>query len=99
MLLVIGTIRLPPEKLREARPAMRDMILGSRAEEGCHGYSYSEDVLEPGLIHVNEVWRDQAALDAHFASDHIAVWRATWFELGITDRNLFLYEVGAQRRI
>ncbi len=97
MLLVVGTIRLPPEKLTDALPTMRVMVESSRAEDGCVEYGYAEDVFEPGLIHVTEVWRDQAALDRHFASDHIADWRASWPGLGITDRNLRVYEVGEPR--
>ncbi len=94
MLVIIGTIRLPPERLDEARPAMQRMISGSRAEAGCIDYSYAQDVLDPGLIHVTEVWSDRAALDAHFHSPHIADWRASWATLGIGDRNLMLYEAG-----
>ncbi len=94
MLLIVGTVRLPPENLDEARHAMRRMIEGSRAENGCIEYSYAEDVLEPGLIHVKEIWANRVALDSHFASTHIALWRSTWASLGITDRNLKLYEVG-----
>jgi quinol monooxygenase YgiN len=93
MLLIVGTVRLPPDRLEAARPAMAKMIAGSRAETGCIAYSYAEDLLEPGLIRVNELWRDGAALDAHFASAHIAEWRSTWPLLGITDRNLVRYEV------
>lgn len=91
MLLILGTIRLPPHKLEEARPAMRRMVEASRREDGCAAYAYAEDVLEPGLIHVIERWRDRAALDAHFASTHIAEWRAAWPGLEITDRNLLAY--------
>ncbi|MFL5166850.1 MAG: putative quinol monooxygenase [Microvirga sp.] len=94
MLLIIGTIRLPPDKLDQARPTMERMISASRAEAGCLAYSYAQDVLDPGLIHVSEAWRDRAALDAHFESGHIAEWRASWAELGIGDRNLTLYEAG-----
>ncbi|MEP9372934.1 putative quinol monooxygenase [Mesorhizobium sp. KR1-2] len=97
MLLIVGTIRLPPDNLMAARPVMARMVLASRAENGCEEYSYAEDVLDPGLIHVKEIWRDQAALDRHFASEHIATWRATWQELGIGERNLRVYEVGAPR--
>lgn len=97
MLLIVGTVRLPPERLDVARPVMARMIAASRAEDGCEDYSYAEDVLEPGLIHVNELWRDQGALDRHFASEHIAAWRAAWPSLGIHDRNLRLYEVGPDR--
>ncbi|GGA88835.1 antibiotic biosynthesis monooxygenase [Brucella endophytica] len=97
MLLIVGTVRLPPENLPAARQAMRRMIEASRAEDGCFDYCYAEDVLEPGLIHVKEMWREQAALDLHFASAHIAEWRAAWPELGIGDRDLRLYEVGEPR--
>lgn len=94
MLLITGTIRLPPGSLAEARPAMRAMIEASRAEPGCLEYSYAEDVLDPGLMHINELWDTRAHLQAHFRSDHIAAWRAHWSDLGITDRKLRLYEVG-----
>jgi quinol monooxygenase YgiN len=94
MLLIIGTIRLPAGKLEEAKPDMERMISGSRAEDGCLEYSYARDVLDAGLIRVTEVWRDRAALDAHFRSPHIAAWRSSWPALGIGERNLVLYEAG-----
>ena len=94
MLLIVGTVRLPPENLAKAREAMQRMISASRAEDGCVDYGYAADILEPGLIHVKEMWRDRASLDQHFASAHIAEWRAAWPELGIGDRNLVVYEVG-----
>ncbi|KAA3451797.1 antibiotic biosynthesis monooxygenase [Mesorhizobium sp. SARCC-RB16n] len=92
MLLIIGTIRLPPDRLDEARPVMERMVRASRAEDGCLEYSYAQDVLDPGLIRVTEAWRDRLALDAHFRSPHIAEWRSSWPALGIGKRNLLLYE-------
>lgn len=94
MLLITGTIRLPASRLADARPAMRTMIEASRAEPGCHEYSYAEDVLDPGLMHINELWDTRTHLQAHFRSDHIAAWRAHWAELEISERNLKLYVVG-----
>jgi len=98
MLLIIGTIRLPSSNLDAARPIMKRMVDASRAEEGCIEYVYAEDVLEPGLIHVEERWNGQAELDRHFASKHIAEWRAAWSGLEISDRNLFVYDVDEPRR-
>lgn len=97
MLLIVGTVCLPPENLAKAQPVMARMVLESRAEEGCEEYCYAEDVLEPGLIHVKELWRDQQTLDRHFASEHIAAWRSAWPDLGIGNRNLRVYEVGEPR--
>lgn len=76
---------------------MKRMADASRAEEGCVEYVYAEDVFEPGLIHVKELWLDQSALDRHFAAAHLAEWRAAWSSLGIGDRNLRVYEVGEPR--
>jgi quinol monooxygenase YgiN len=99
MLLIVGTIRLPPERVEQARPAMEAMVRSSRAEYGCIEYVYAEDVLDPGLIHVKELWRDRGSLDRHFASDHIRTWRSRWQALGIGERNLRLYEPGEPQPI
>jgi quinol monooxygenase YgiN len=92
MLILAGTLRVSADGLDRARPAMQAMIEASRAEPGCLAYSYAQDVLEPGLIHVHEAWTDRAALDAHFASAHIVAWRASWPDIGVHDRRLKLYE-------
>ncbi|HTT04771.1 MAG TPA: putative quinol monooxygenase [Steroidobacteraceae bacterium] len=91
MLIIVGTIRLPPGNLAAARAAMERMITASRAEGGCLAYAYSEDILEPGLIHVTERWLDPASLKRHWNSEHLVQWRATWETLGLHDRNLQLY--------
>jgi quinol monooxygenase YgiN len=98
MLLIIGTVRLPAGTLDAARPIMKRMVEASRAEEGCLEYGYAEDLFEPGVIHVKELWTDQVALDRHFASAHIGEWRANWPSLGIGGRNLRVYEVGEPRQ-
>lgn len=95
MLLIVGTVRLPAEKLEDARLVMQRMIQASRAETGCIEYSYAQDILDPSLIHVKELWQDRVSLDKHFTSGHIADWRSEWPRLGITDRNLMLYDVDA----
>lgn len=97
MLLIVGTIRLPADRIAAARPAMTAMVAASRAEDGCLDYAYAFDLIDPGLIRVTELWRDRAALDRHFAAPHLAEWRATWAALGIGDRDLRVYEVGEAR--
>ena len=99
MLLIMGTIRIPDGGLDAARAAMTAMLTASRGEDGCLAYSYAQDVLDSRVIHVSERWRDRAALDAHFRTPHLAGWRAQFEPLGITDRELTLYESGDGRPV
>ena len=75
-LIVAGTVRAPPQNLDALRPHMITMMTATRAEDGCETYGYAEDVAEPGLIHIFEIWRDQDALAAHARTAHMAAWRA-----------------------
>jgi quinol monooxygenase YgiN len=99
MLVILGTIRLPPEHIDAARGPMAAMVTASRAEDGCIDYAYAEDVLEAGLIRVSEVWRDRAALELHFQTPHIATWRAAWPELSIHDRQLTAFDAAKSRPV
>ena len=93
MILIAGTFRFPADKMRDARDALARMIEASRAEDGCLRYGFAEDVLDPGLIHVSELWRDFAALEKHGASAHMGVYRKAGRELGVGERNVRIYEV------
>jgi quinol monooxygenase YgiN len=99
MILIVGTIRIAPERLAEAKPAMQKVITASRKELGCLEYAYAEDILDPGLIHIAEHWESQEAFDEHFASDHIAEWCGAWKNLGIFDRKLSIHEVSEPQAI
>ncbi len=98
-LVIAGTVRVPPENLEAFRPHMQAMLAASRAEDGCLAYSYAVDVEEPGLVRVFEAWRDQAALDAHFRTEHLAAWRAAWPQFGVSDRRLIAYEIASERAL
>lgn len=92
MIIIEGTVRIPPENLEAARPVMEQMIRASRAEAGCLDYAYAIDVLDPGLVRITERWESRQALTAHFKAAHMATWRSFFPQLGITDRALRLYE-------
>ena len=97
MIIVAGTVRIEPSKLQEARGIMERMITASRAEDGCHAYSYSVDVLDPAVVHVFELWQDEATLQRHFQTPHLHEWRAAWSSFGISDRKLSMHTVSSSR--
>jgi quinol monooxygenase YgiN len=95
MIVITGTVRIPPGSLDRCRPAMRAMVQATRHEDGCLHYAYAEDVLEPGLIWVSEAWRDGATLGVHLNAPHFHAWRAAGDALGLHDRNLTVYEAAS----
>jgi quinol monooxygenase YgiN len=95
MLILAGSIRLPAERLLAARADMAAMIAASRDEPGCIAYSFAEDLLEPGLIRIFEVFADETARLAHAQSPHMAAWRACWAEHGIGERRITRYDVAS----
>jgi quinol monooxygenase YgiN len=92
MIVLTGTVRIPADKLDQARPLMKAVIEATRKEDGCLFYSFGEDVMDPGLIVIAEAWRDQASLGAHLSSAHFAAWREANGALGVSDRQLTVYE-------
>jgi len=85
---IVGQFRIPVENLAAARPLMIAVMQASRAEDGCVEYNYSEDLLEPGLIRVSEVWESREHLAAHFKSAHMQRWIAERAELGLSGRQV-----------
>ncbi|WP_374527763.1 putative quinol monooxygenase [Novosphingobium sp.] len=94
-IVVVGQFRLPAERMEEARPMMRKVMEATRAEAGCIEYNYAEDVLDPGLIRVSEVWETRAQLTAHLKTPHMAVWGEERAGLGLTGRNITVFEADA----
>lgn len=92
MILVMGSFRLPIENFASAQPMMAKVIAATRAEDGCLLYAYARDVVDPGLVRVLEKWRDRAALDAHFQAPHMKVWAQERAGLGLSERDINVFE-------
>ena len=71
--MISGTIPINPDQRDAAIAAATVMQHATLAEPGCNVYRFSFAIDDPGLVCIQEEWVDQAALDAHFASPHMAV--------------------------
>lgn len=85
---IVGQFRIPLANLEAARPLMIAVMDASRSEDGCIEYNYAEDLVEPGLIRVSEVWESREHLAAHFKSAHMQSWIEQRAALGLTDRQV-----------
>jgi len=76
MLIVLAKAQVGKDAMEAATAAIADMVAASNAEAGCIAYAFTQDVLQPGVLHITEKWTDEAALAAHFATPHMAAFGA-----------------------
>ncbi len=76
MIIVHVCAEIAPEFLVDLRDVVSKMVAATTAEPGCLTYAFTFDMLTPGLMRIVEVWQDQAALDAHFKTPHMAEFQA-----------------------
>ena len=77
MLAMWVKVRVKPEQRERFLKAIEVDALGSeRDEPGCMRFNVLQDEQNHNVYYFFEVYRDQAALEAHRAAPHYAVWRA-----------------------
>ncbi|MEG3122959.1 putative quinol monooxygenase [Sphingomonas sp. GB1N7] len=63
---VIAELLARPGQEATVRTALSNFARGVPKEAGCLSYHLHEDVAAPGRFLTYEVWKDKAAIDAHF---------------------------------
>lgn len=70
MVIVLGSATAAPGKRDDLVAAALEVTTATRADDGCVSYSFAADLENADTISSVEVWRDQAALDAHLEHEH-----------------------------
>ncbi|MBT3339673.1 MAG: antibiotic biosynthesis monooxygenase [Planctomycetes bacterium] len=81
------------EELAEACGGMLDP---SRAEPGCISYSFYMSVEKYGEILFFEEWKDQAAIDFHFATDHFQAFGPAIESYLASEPDIKIYDVAGE---
>jgi autoinducer 2-degrading protein len=77
MLAMWVKVRVKPEERERFLKAIEVDALGSeRDEANCMRFNVLQDAEDQNVYYFYEVYRDEAALEAHRAALHYAVWRA-----------------------
>ena len=72
MIVVVGRVKSDADKRGELVRIGQALAAASRAEQGCISYRVYEDTaVENEFVFVEE-WEDEAALQRHFATPHLA---------------------------
>ena len=100
MLIIAGSITTDDGGRDAFLAAARPMVAATHTEPGCREYVFSPDPDDANRIMLFELWDDQDALNAHFASDHMAEFQRASAGLSVTGRGIEKYtisEVGPVR--
>ncbi|MDG5749742.1 putative quinol monooxygenase [Qipengyuania sp. XHP0211] len=92
MIQINGTIKLGRTIDAATRKAIVEMVRASRAEDGCLDYAFATDLADPDTLVLFERWRDQAALDAHGTSAHMAEFQKVMADNPPASRDIRIYE-------
>ena len=77
MLAIWVKVRVKADQKEHFLKAIEVDALGSeRDEPGCLRFNVLQDAQDQNVYYFYEVYKDQAALEAHRAMPHYAVWRA-----------------------
>jgi quinol monooxygenase YgiN len=95
-ILIAGTLTIDPSKVDSALADATEMMTASRAEDGCHAYAFSADVVNPGTLLLFEKWESEEALAAHAASAHMKAFQSKMPGWGITGADIKKYEVASE---
>ncbi len=95
MILISGTITFDPSNYDKAVELLGPLVEATLAEEGNVTYGFWGHLSEPGTVRVYEEWKDDAALNAHMGSAHMAEFMAGIGSLGVTGTEINRYDVSA----
>ena len=68
MLIIAGTLDLPPENRAKLLEAAEPLMRASEAEDGCDAYLMMPDPFDPGRVRIFERWQSEEALATHSPS-------------------------------
>jgi quinol monooxygenase YgiN len=93
LLVIAGQIEIDPAHREAAVAAAVEMMDETLRESGCISYVFSGDLTDPSRFRIFEEWESQEALDAHFASPHMARFQKAMGGFGIVDMQVKRYEI------
>ncbi len=99
MIIVMGHAKLGAGEMERLKADMATQVAATQAEDGCELYCFAADIVEPDTLIISERWRDQAALDAHFASPHMAAFNAVIGAAKVLEISVKAYQNGDVRTL
>jgi quinol monooxygenase YgiN len=97
MIIVQGYAKLDVGEFDRLLPDMKAMVEATNKEDGCQLYCFARDAVDGDTLRISERWRDQAALDAHFATPHMATFNQVIAGAKVLDISVHAYDAAGER--
>lgn len=98
MIVVTGYLTLDPGQIDAAHAAVATVVAATRAEPGNIDYRFSVDMDDPARLNVVEQWEDDAAIDLHMASAHMADFMGVILGM-VTGAEIIRHDVSASSKL
>ena len=93
MIVVAGSVSVPPENSEAFTSAAAEISAASRTLDGNIDYCIS--MQGPGLFRFLEIWENEEAMMAQFAEPHFGAFQAAVGELGMAGMDGNKYEISS----
>ena len=99
MIVVLAEVEIAAENLGPIKEAVREMEIASLAEAGCREYCFSQELSHPEKLRINELWESMDALEAHFATPHMAKFNQSIAANPPRSMSVKVHELGVERSL
>jgi len=96
MIVVLVQVESSAEDIDALSDTLREMEAATRAEAGCHDYSFCQEISDPNRMRVVELWESMEALSLHFATPHMATFNAALASRPPRSMTLKVHELGPE---
>ena len=97
---IIGAkVFIKPEKVDAFLAATKSLVEKSRAEEGCVSYTLYQDPQDKTIFFVFEEWKNQAAVDFHFGTEHFKQFGKDLEECASAPAVITIYDSVAEKKV
>ena len=69
-MMIVAKLTIKPEKIKDFIAVGKEMVEKSNKESGCKSYQLYQDPYNPNKFVFVEEYKNQAAVDVHFATDY-----------------------------
>ena len=92
MVIVAGTVEVPPNRLDDAIALSLEHVRRSRIEPGCLSHAVFQDVEEANRLFFFERWADRKALEAHFTVPEARAFAQSLASLSLSTPEIAIYD-------